>query len=384
MLRDFIATNRDEILIEARARVLARSAPRATEMELTDGLPVFLDQLGDALKKASSLQPVDHAEIATSAGRHGVELFHRGLTVAQVVHDYGDLCQVITGLAVEKRARIDVGEFRTLNLCLDDAIAGAVTSHARQREASIADRGTERLGFLAHELRNELNVAILSFASIKSGVVAPGGSTSTILDGSLMHLSRLVDSSMAEIRLEVGINNLERIAVWEIIEEVEITAAMLAKSHGLTLSVTSVDHTVIVEVDRQILGAAIANLLQNAFKFTRPRTTVCLRASTTDTRVLIEVEDECGGLPLEMQKNLLKPFVQEGSDRTGLGLGLAICLKAVKAIGGELHIRDLPGEGCIFTIDLPKQPPPPTSILGRQPDRKNVASGKPGGNAKTG
>jgi len=126
--------------------------------------------------------------------------------------------------------------------------------------------------------------------------------------------------------------------------------------------VTTLAHTVTVEADRPILAAAIANLVQNAIKFTLPGTSVRLRASTTTSRVLIEVEDECGGLPAGASENLLAPFVQRGRDRTGLGLGLSICVKAVKMMGGKLHIRDIPGKGCVFTIDLPKQPPPPTSI----------------------
>ncbi len=362
MLKDFISLNREEILGRARARAASRTLLSPTTEELTEGLPVFLDQLGEALRKASSLELVDHAEIKESAAHHGVDAFQQGVSIAHVVHDYGDLCQIITGLAVEQTAPIDAGEFQTLNLCLDDAIAGAVTSHARRREGAITEQGTERLGILAHEIRNELNVAMLSFEGIKSGAVAPGGSTSAIHDRSLLRLSALVNRSMAEVRLDAGISNLELLPLWEIIEEVEIGGALMARSRGVSLSVAEVDHTVIVEADRQILGAAISNLLQNAFKFTHAKTQVILRTSTTATRVLIDVEDACGGLDPQKQKDLLKPFIQNGEDRTGLGLGLAICLKAMKAIGGELRIRDLPGKGCVFTIDLPKQPPPPTAI----------------------
>ncbi len=64
--------------------------------------------------------------------------------------------------------------------------------------------------------------------------------------------------------------------------------------------------------------------------------------------------------------------MQKGRDRTGLGLGLSICLKAVEAVAGKLLIRDVPGQGCVFTIDLPKQPPPPTSLHGRKPSLKLV------------
>ena len=362
MLRDFLAANREEILAQARERVASRSAPLAKEAELTHGLPVFLDQLSEALRKAKLLQVVDHAEIHNSASQHGDHLFHEGLTVAGVVNSYGDLCQVITGLAVEQCAAIDAGDFQTLNLCLDDATAGAVAAYSRQRERAIADEGTERLGVLAHELRNALNTAILAFGIIKKGVVATGGSTGAMLERSHSRLQSLIDRSLADVRLDAGLLNLERVAVWEVIEEAEIGAAAVAQAKGITFAVTTADRAVIVEADRPILAAAIANLLQNAFKFTLPGTTVKLRASTTTSRVLIEVEDECGGLPSGEAESLLRPFVQKGRDRTGVGLGLSICLKAVKMMAGQLRIRDLPGKGCVFTIDLPKQPPPPTSI----------------------
>jgi signal transduction histidine kinase len=378
MLRDFIETHRDEILAQARQRVLQRNAPVATTMELTEGLPAFLEQLREALRRDSAKEVVDHRALNQSASHHGNDLYRRGLTVAQVVHDYGDLCQVITGLAVELKAPIDVSEFQTLNLCLDDAIAGAVTAFANHRERAITDEGTERLGVLAHEMRNILNTSILSFGSIKKGIVAPGGSTSAIHDRSLLKMQGLIDRSLADVRLDAGLANVERVAVSEILEEVGIGAAMIAQPQGLRLELMMVDPSVIVSVDRQILAAAIANLVNNALKFTAPASTVNLRAITTPTRVLIEIEDECGGLDPERDPmSLLKPFVQRGTDRSGLGLGLHIVSKAVKSMAGELHIRNLPGKGCVFTIDLPKQPPPPISIHGRKrtADDGPIASG---------
>ncbi len=358
MLQEFLAVNRDELLARLRLRVGKRNAPVPTEAELSHGLPLFFDQLRRALRQAASHEDVDHLDIENSASQHGRDLFDQGLTMAQVVHDYGDLCQVITLLAVEQKASIATTEFQTLNLCLDDAIAGAATAYVRRRERVTADEGTERLGVLAHEMRNLLSTALMSFASIKSGIVGPGGSTSAIHERTLMGLVALIDRSMADVRLDAQLQNLERVPVGEIIEEVEIAAAFIAQKRGLRLEVASVDRTVIVEADRQILSATVANLLQNALKFTQNGTTVSLRVSTTTDRVLIDVADECGGLPPGRADELLRPFVQQGRDRSGLGLGLSICMKAVKAIGGNLRIRDLPHKGCVFTIDLPKQAPP--------------------------
>ncbi len=354
MLRDFITTHREDILARARTRVAKRAEPAPSELELREGLPLFLDQLGEALLKASQHEVADHADLKESAGKHGNDLFVEGLTVGQVVHDYGDLCQVITGLAVSLEVPISAGEFQTLNLCLDDAIAGAVTAFGRDREHAISEEGTERLGVLAHEMRNALNTAMLSFASIKRGAVAPAGSTSAIHERSLVRLNTLINRSLADVRLDAGIENREPIPVREVIAEAEVGAAVSADSAGLKLVVESIDPAVIVNADRQILAAAVANLVQNALKFTHPGTTVRLRASATPTRVLIEVEDECGGLPLEKQADLMKPFVQKSGNRTGLGLGLSICSKAMKGFGGALRVRDVPGKGCVFTLDLPR------------------------------
>ncbi|MEO8631520.1 MAG: sensor histidine kinase, partial [Betaproteobacteria bacterium] len=75
----------------------------------------------------------------------------------QVVHNYGDLCQSVSDLAVEHGTPFTTNEFRTLNRCLDDAIAGAVTEYARQRDLVVEEgnqvAATEHLGFLAHEMR---------------------------------------------------------------------------------------------------------------------------------------------------------------------------------------------------------------------------------------
>ena len=140
----------------------------------------------------------------------------------------------------------------------------------------------------------------------------------------------------------------------EFMEEAEVSASMEASAHGMTLSVTSVAAGIDVAVDRQLLSGALTNLLQNAFKFTRPQGHVSLAASSTDDRVSIAVEDECGGLPPGKADELFRPFEQQSANRRGLGLGLSISRRSVEAIGGGLAVRDVPGIGCVFTIDLPR------------------------------
>jgi len=68
---------------------------------------------------------------------------------------------------------------------------------------------------------------------------------------------------------------------------------------------------------------------------------------------LIEVEDECGGLPEGDSESLFHLFEQRGSDRSGMGLGLGISRRGVELNGGTLYVRNLQDRGCVFTIDLP-------------------------------
>ena len=72
-----------------------------------------------------------------------------------------------------------------------------------------------------------------------------------------------------------------------------------------------------------------------------------------DGRLLIEVEDECGGIPASDGDPFQSFGERRGRDRTGLGLGLSIARKAVRAHGGDIHIHNLPGKGCVFTVDVP-------------------------------
>ena len=216
----------------------------------------------------------------------------------------------------------------------------------------------ERLGFLAHEFRNLVNKAMLAVDAIKSGNVGIAGSTGAILDRSLKGLQNLCDLVLVDVRLRAGLpKQRERVSVSEFIEETEVSAEIDAKTRGLELIVHDVELGLTIEVDREILEGAVANLLQNAFKFTRFQSRVSLKTFSSLDRVLIEVEDECGGLPTGDAEDLFRLFEQRSRDRSGLGLGLGISRRGIEANGGELRVRNLPGRGCVFTIDLPKSSP---------------------------
>jgi signal transduction histidine kinase len=352
MLSEFITLNRDEIIRRCRAKVAARSSPAPTAAEIDHGVPLFLDQLVDALRDGQS----SSLEISETALLHGHDLHLQGLTMSQVVHDYGDVCQSITQLATETGAPISTDDFGRLNGCLDSAIAGAVTQYGRERNQATIDgnteRDNERLGFFTHELKNLLHTALLAFEVVKSGNVGVGGSTGTVLHRSLVGARDLVARALAETRLTQGVQNREPVLVSTLVDELVPAATLAARDH--TFSAEPIAADLAISVDRQVLSAVLMNVLQNAFKFTKPRSTVTLRVTATADRVQIEIQDQCGGLASGDVDGLFHAFEQRHANRTGLGLGLAFSRWATEANDGKISARNIPGVGCVFTIDLPR------------------------------
>ena len=373
MLHEYLAENRAELIERCALKVSQRSAPKATDAELEHGIPLFLDQLIKTLRMEQMPQPMRSrevsgesggggplSEIGVAAAHHGLELLRHGFTVDQVVHDYGDMCQAITDLAFERAVPISIDEFRTLNRCLDNAIAGAVTEYARQRDLLTSGKDeqalNERLGFLAHELRNLIQTATLAVAAMKSGNVGLAGATGAVLDRSLIGLRNLIDRSLADVRVMAGMPARRAlVALPAFIAEVQISASLEAQSRGCRFVTSAVDPQLAIYGDREMLAAAVGNLLQNAFKFTERDTEVSLREYGSDDRVLIDVADHCGGLPEGDAEKMFRAFTQNAEDRSGLGLGLSICRSSVEANDGILRVRDVPGSGCVFTIDLPRR-----------------------------
>jgi diguanylate cyclase (GGDEF)-like protein len=352
-LHDFLATHREEILERSRGKLGGRALPPPSPSELDDGLPLFLDQLITILDTTNGELPTAHARVTASATIHGEQLLRRGLTVGQVVQDYGSICQSVTEVAAERNATITADEFKTFNLCLDEAIAQAVTAYEHRRDPAVSGSNLTQLGALAHEMRNLLTTSMLTFDAICKGSVGTNGTTGAMLRRSLQGMRALVDRTLAEVRLGADIQSSDRIVVAKMMEELEVMATLQAKEHGVEISIEPCGPDIAVDGDRQVLVAAIANVVQNACKFSPQGSRISVSTRTTGDRVLIEVQDQCGGLPAGKADSIFRPFERHGTDHSGLGLGLSIAQKGVRASGGQIKVRDLPGRGCVFTIDLP-------------------------------
>jgi len=162
MLGEFISTRRELLISRTNAKVSARPSPAPSAGKLDQRVPLFLTQLYETLRLDTTAAPFSPSAIGAGAARHGRELLEEGCSVSRAVHDYADVCQAITELAVEQGATILPEEFHTLNRCLDTAIAEAVTEYGRLKEEASSRHDLQHRAQIAHELRNSVQTALLS------------------------------------------------------------------------------------------------------------------------------------------------------------------------------------------------------------------------------
>jgi hypothetical protein len=212
MLHELLTSNHKELIRRCREKATKRFEPSEIPAAIDHGVPLFLQQLVDTLRleqltpardvSGSEATPAP-SEISRAAALHGAELLRLGYSVDQVVHEYGDICQSVTAIAVELHAKISADEFRTLNRCLDDAIADAVASFGSARQISINDQAQtlhDRLSAFSDEHRRLVDIAIQSYSAIKTGNVGLTGATGTLLIHTLNELRSLAERTLPEIR----------------------------------------------------------------------------------------------------------------------------------------------------------------------------------------
>lgn len=215
-LAEFVRGNRVELIARCSAKVALRDSP-SMPAGASPGVPSFLRRLLDELESESASRQDPHAgdcadcalnvggEVAapaTTATEHGASLMRHGYSIDQVVHEYGDVCQAVTELAVARQILFSTAEFRLLNRCLDDAIADAVTGFqalALQTRVEAQHNVQRRLQMLMHDQQRLIGIARHSFLAIKSGHVGISGATATLLAHALDELLLLSEARLPRV-----------------------------------------------------------------------------------------------------------------------------------------------------------------------------------------
>ena len=345
-----------EVLTERRGDLIIRWSDRLRggsagvpllRAELLDHMPAFIDEVIRALyPEAIPLPPSSaHAE------EHGEQRLRLGFDVAEVIREYGALHECILQIAGEAGLVVSLRDQGVVARLLNAGIADAVFQYVKHRDLEFERQASEHLGFIAHELRNPLGAARLAFRLLRGELTE--SRTVERLDRNLRQTAEMIDSVLSHASLKMGVEpRLMPIALEHFLLEIEGDAELEARNKTIEMAV-SAPKDLMIQADPRLLRSAISNLLQNALKFSREKSKVTLTALRADNRVTIEVADACGGLPPGKAAELFTPLVQRGEDRSGFGLGLAIALQAAEAHNGTIKVRDIPGVGCVFIIDLP-------------------------------
>jgi signal transduction histidine kinase len=354
-LSGLLRERRQELIDRWTATVVQETVTEPlSHAELVDQMPLFIDELTAALHpEALPLPPAGENAI-----EHGAQRLALGFDVGEVVREYGALHRCVIELAGEAGLEITSREQMVLARSLNAGVARAVSQYVSERDAELRRQMAEHIGFIAHEVRNPLSSARMAFGLLQRRELAAGGTVVELLARTLRRTGDVIDNTLHHASLSLGVSpRPERLPLAPLLEEIVFDCSAEAQVKGIDV-VVSAAPDLAVDADPRLLHSAIANLLRNGLKFSRPSSILSLRARRADGgRVQVEVEDACGGLPPGRAEELFTPLVRRGADQTGFGLGLAIAQQAAIAHGGTLTVRDLPGTGCIFTLDLPAPAP---------------------------
>jgi len=348
-IHEFLSTYFDEVC-EACVQNLTRAAHDRSEEELTRHVGIFIDQVVQRLRHAAGLpEATGLPEPRETAASIGHEVYSKGLGIESAARSFAILSVTLGEVGGRYHLAFEADEYRFFNQAIDDSVAVAIEQFTKDAHAEYEHAASERVGFLAHELRNAIASAKLAFGALERTHVGDGAERVAVVRRSLRRMERLVEQTLVDVRLsEAAPPPLRPLLVSPLLREVEADCVV---ERGIHVAVAT-DDSLAVVADEHLLTVALGNLVQNAIKCSRDGALIEIRARREPDAVVVEIEDECGGLPSGAAEELFKPFVQQRADLRGLGLGLAITRRAAHSLSAEVTVRDLPGKGCVFAMRL--------------------------------
>jgi signal transduction histidine kinase len=348
-LADLVAGARDALLADFAAQARKLSQDRGvSRIELIDSIPQFLDDLVEVLAAG---EPGLARE--SSSADHAVERLQLGIEADSVVREYFLIARCVLEAAARAEVTPTFAELRVLLDAIGDGAAVATAEYTRRREADLVRREATHASFLAHEMRNWLSTARFAFDLLRSrGLGEASGELLGVLDNSLRRAGQQLDDALLGQRLRGGVVSPSDIGLRAFCEEIVAEGRPQIQEKNLRVEV-AIGEALTLRADPRLLRSALTNLVRNALKFTHPASTVKVRGEIAGNEVMVEVEDECGGLPPSAMERMFTPFTQADQDRTGFGLGLPIARAAAEAQGGSLTVRNIADKGCVFRLSLP-------------------------------
>jgi signal transduction histidine kinase len=357
-LSSLLAARRAEILERWTQRIGKEHTDKELSRgELWDHLPRFLDGVLAALRVAEdSRGGVTAPDADTASTVHGAQRLRVGFDFADVVREYEILTECILDEVDAVGRSVSTKALRHVLRLLNEGRAEAVSAYVDRRDAEVARAHSQHIGFIAHELRGPLMTAFVAVTALRKSAQPEHEWALSLLFRNLTDLRELIDQALTADRLIQHVQLArEPLDLRTLLHQVAADLRLAAEQRRIKLAVEAPDDALPFNGDRRLLHSAISNVLANAVKFTHEGQAITVRAGRHEGSIVIEIEDACGGLPDGDATELFEPFVQRGENRTGFGLGLAIVKQAIEAHDGRVFVRNLPGKGCVFSLQLPAQ-----------------------------
>ena len=234
--------------------------------------------------------------------------------------------------------------------------------HDVTREKELERLKDDFISNVSHELRSPLH-SIRGFIRLMLDGKVPDLQTHreflTLVEDQSKHLNKLVDDLLDVFRMESGQMELEKqpASMREVIDKAVKRLRNLADGKGITIEIKTADVLPDVEGDAERLEHVVANLVDNAIKFSHQGGRIIIEANGRDGKLLTKVTDNGIGIPAEAIPRLFERFYQVDSSMTrgagGSGLGLYISRQIVEAHGGEIWVESEPGRGSTFNFTIP-------------------------------
>lgn len=290
---------------------------------------------------------------------HGVQRFHDGLDVGEVVAEY-NLLRVAFITVAEKHNLYIVGDAaRIINHRIDEAVRLAVVAFAAQQALIHKEQEDEHLAFIAHDLRTPLNAVSLLIEELKmgldAGALAAQGDIFEILARNLQRVDDLIKKVLKTNVQPSGAGSSfhpERrtFELWPLAQRLILDLRTVASKNAIEV-VNEIPRALTVFADAGLISQVFQNLLGNAFKYAA-HGRVVVSAQDDAGIVTCTVRDNGSGIPLEMLSKVFDKMSTD-PDKEGTGLGLAIVKQIVEAHGGTVNAESAHGAGASFSFTLP-------------------------------
>ncbi len=356
-LAKFIENFGEEILDRWMTRLRCQVAPgvAATPIQLRDAMPHYLERLAEALRRDEPSLPKSGAAIWTDvASEHALTRVRLGFDVEQLVHEFVLLRQVLSEVAAERNIGLGGPESTRIADLTDAAISVAVRSYVEARDYAARRKEAEHVAFITHELRGPLSTVKLVASQLRKVPLPDGAHLWDVLGRNVNRLESLVGSVLQAERLESGAVDpqFREMELGELLSQPLADARMAADAKGLAFH-AEYDGQILVNVDPELTTSAVANLLENAVKYT-DLGEVQVVVEAADRELRLHVRDNCPGLSEAELKTIFEPFERGHTKKPGSGLGLAIVRRAIEAQGGTVAAESSSERGCHFWMTIPR------------------------------